>query len=269
MLRLAFEVVTGDVRIHTGFRSQALGNRRDVRVYLPPGYEQHPEQRYPVLYVQDGQNVFDSATAAFGVEWGLDETAESLIRQGKLPPMIIVAADNTPDRLAEYSPLPDPKHGGGRADAYGRFMVDELKPFVDSHYRTRPEREHTGVMGSSMGGLVSLYLGFKHPGVFGLVGALSPSLWWADHEASRQLPCTGGPQRIWLDAGSEEGEDADHNGVADPIDDTRELGHRLIDAGWTDENYLFYREVQGGTHTEGSWAERAGDVLQALYGERP
>jgi predicted alpha/beta superfamily hydrolase len=261
-------VVTGDVRIHHGFPSRALGNRRDVRVYLPPGYEQNPDRHYPVLYVQDGQNVFDGATAAFGVEWGLDETAERLIRSGELPPMIIVAADNTPERLAEYSPVPDPEHGGGKAEAYGAFLVDELKPFVDQRYRTLKDREHTGVMGSSMGGLVSLYLGFKHPGVFGLVGALSPSLWWADHLASQQLAGSG-PSRIWLDAGTREGQDADQNGVSDMIDDTRELAHRLIDTGWTKENFLFYREVQGGTHSEASWAERAGDVLTALYGERP
>ncbi len=262
-------MVTGDVRIHHGFRSQALGNRRDVRVYLPPGYEENADRHYPVLYVQDGQNVFDSATAAFGVEWGLDETAEGLIRAGKLPPMIIVAADNTPERMAEYSPLPDPRHAGGKAEAYGRFLVDELKPFVDKEYRTMPEREHTGVMGSSMGGLVSLYLGFKHPATFGLVGALSPSLWWADHQASQQLLQSQGPDRIWLDAGTREGSDENGNGVSDVIDDTRELGHRLVDTGWTKENYLFYREVEGGTHTEAAWAERAGDVLMALYGERP
>lgn len=262
-------MVTGDVRIHHGIRSQALGNQRNVRVYLPPGYEQNPDQRYPVLYVHDGQNVFDSATAAFGVEWGLDETAEHLIRSGQLPPMIIVAADNTPDRLAEYSPIPDPGHGGGKAEAYGRFLVDELKPFVDRQYRTKGDRENTGVMGSSMGGLVSLYLGFKHPSTFGLVGALSPSLWWADRQASRELVTSDGPDRIWLDAGTREGRDANGNGVSDVIDDTRALGHRLAEAGWIADNDLFYREVQDGTHTEASWAERAGDVLLALYGQRP
>ncbi len=262
-------VVTGDVRIHSGFSSQALGNRRDVRIYLPPGYEDNPDKHYPVLYVHDGQNVFDSRTAAFGTEWGLDETAQHLIQSGKLPELIIVAADNTPDRLSEYSPLPDPKHGGGRAEAYARFMVDELKPFVDRTYRTRTEEEHTGVMGSSMGGLVSLYLGFRHPEVYGLVGALSPSLWWADREVSRQLTESPGPERVWLDAGALEGRDADGNGVVDPIDNTRELAGRLVETGWTRDNYLFYREVQDGAHNEASWARRAGQVLQALYGPLP
>ncbi|MEW6277047.1 MAG: alpha/beta hydrolase-fold protein [Candidatus Eremiobacterota bacterium] len=262
--------LTGDVRQHRAFPSSVLGNRRDVWVYLPPGYADHPDKRYPVLYVHDGQNVFDRSTAAFGVEWGLDETAERLIRDGRLPELIIVAAANTPGRLDEYSPCPDPQHGGGGADRYGRFLVEELKPFVDGTYRTSRDAADTGVLGSSLGGLVSLHLGWTYPHVFGLVGALSPSLWWASGQALEGIASRpeGGPGKLWLDAGHREGSDRDGNGVADMVDDARELAARLHQGGFTREKDLHYREFRDGAHNEASWGARAGEVLQALFRDR-
>src|SRR5262249_43850872 len=156
--------------------SRILNNDRDVLVYLPPGYEKERQKRYSVFYLNDGQNLFDGATAFVpGQEWHVDETAESLISSGKVDPLIIVGIDNAGnDRVNEYTPVADEKYKGGRADLYGRMLVEELKPFIDSTYRTRKDAGHTGIGGSSLGALVSLYLGFKYPDVFRKVAALSP-----------------------------------------------------------------------------------------------
>lgn len=262
--------LTGDIRIHRDFPSRFLEHRRDVTVYLPPGYHEYPEKRYPVLYVHDGQNLFDRGTSAFGTEWGVDEAAEHLIREGSLKDVIIVGVANTPDRMGEYTPCPDPKHGGGKAASYGRFMVEELKPYVDAHFRTSPSSHDTGVMGSSLGGLCSLYLGWKYPDVFGLVAALSPSLWWGNRAMLEALASTQpgrGPERIWVDMGTAESPaDSDHNGVPDTLDNTRALGNILVGKGYRPEENLFYREIPGAAHNEAAWADRMEPVLQTLFG---
>ena len=156
--------LTGDIRFHHDFHSRFLAHDRDVIVYLPPGYRKTKMKRYPVLYLQDGQNLFDGATSFIpGRDWGVDETAERLIKAGEIEPLIIVGIYNTGmDRLDEYTPTADDRlKKGGSADLYGRMLVDELKPFIDSSYRTNSGHEHTGLGGSSLGGLVSLYLGLK------------------------------------------------------------------------------------------------------------
>src|SRR5215813_3818415 len=133
--------LTGDIRVHKAFHSRILNNDRDVLVYLPPGYEKERQKRYSVFYLNDGQNLFDGATAFVpGQEWHVDETAESLISSGKVDPLIIVGIDNAGnDRVNEYTPVADEKYKGGRADLYGRMLVEELKPFIDSTYRTRKD----------------------------------------------------------------------------------------------------------------------------------
>src|SRR5437870_3356513 len=165
--------LTGNIREHRGFRSKVLANRRDVLVYLPAGYRRFSRKRYPVLYLQDGQNVFDAATAFGGVEWGVDETAQTLIRKKLIEPLIIVAVANTgEERIHEYSPTPariDPpkrKRSKGLLRSYGRFLVEELKPFIDRKYRTRREAEFTGLGGSSLGGLATIALGLWFPNYF-------------------------------------------------------------------------------------------------------
>ncbi|MBI3927193.1 MAG: esterase family protein [Armatimonadetes bacterium] len=262
--------ITGQVRNHFGY-SAVLGNGRRVDVYLPPGYESHPERRYPVLYVNDGQNVFDSDRAFLGREWELDETAERLIRARQMQDAILVGVDNTPDRKDEYTPVFDPGEGrGGRVDAYGDFLVNELKPFIDANYRTLPDSAHTGIMGSSLGGLCALYLGWTRPETFGMVGALSPSLWWAGRYLSafvRESPQQHGPQRIWIDMGDQEmtRDTNPANGVPDGLDHLRELKTALTDKGYVPGRDLFYREVAGGEHDETWWRARSSDVLTALY----
>src|SRR6266481_6575239 len=157
--------LTGNIKRHRGFRSKILGNRRDVLVYLPPGYRRFSRQRYPVLYLQDGQNVFDAATSFAGVEWGVDETAERLVRTKIIEPLIIVAVANMgEDRVHEYTPTPGvieakgrrKKRSRGLARLYGYFLMEELKPFIDRNYRTRRGPTFTGLGGSSLGGLVTL-----------------------------------------------------------------------------------------------------------------
>ncbi|MEK7833277.1 MAG: alpha/beta hydrolase-fold protein, partial [Acidobacteriota bacterium] len=141
--------LTGEFRHHSKLHSTFLAHDRDVVVYLPPGY-QDENKRFPVFYLHDGQNVFDAATAFNGVEWGMDETAQRLILSGRIEPLIIVAIYNTgADRIDEYTPTIDPRQKrGGKADLYGRFLIEELKPFIDRNYRTLAGPEFTGLGGS-------------------------------------------------------------------------------------------------------------------------
>jgi len=263
--------ISGDVRIVRDFPCEALGGTRDVVVYLPPGYDAPGNARkYPVVYLHDGQNVFNPRSAFMGREWGLDETAEALIRAGRMPPVIMVGVyNNGAKRIEEYTDVPDTKYGGGKADAYGDFLIREMKPWVDRHFRTQADAAHTAVMGSSLGGLVSLYLSWKHPDVFGLCGALSPSLWWADGHLTKALAQTEGrgPSRVWIDMGTAEGggEDADGNGVNDFVDDLREMRDVLLEKGYRLDDTLHYREVPGAEHNEPAWAERADEALMALF----
>lgn len=254
--------LTGDIRPHRGIHSEILGIARDVLVYLPPVYDADPSRRFPVLYANDGQNVFDGATSFVpGQEWQLDESAERLIRQGEVEPLIIVAVDHAgPRRLDEFGPSRDARRqAGGRADAYGRMLAEELKPFIDRTYRTRPEPDDTGLLGSSMGALVSLYLGLTRPDVFRRIGALSPAVWWSGRMIVRQVlkPGLRPPLRIWLDMGSAEGRYA--------FRDARALRDALLSKGFVEGESLAYHEVRGGEHTEQAWAARVPSVLKYLF----
>jgi predicted alpha/beta superfamily hydrolase len=248
-------------RHHPNFTSRFLDRPRDIVVYLPPGYEHESHKRYPVLYLHDGQNLFDRATAFGGVEWEVDETAEALIQAGAIEPLIIAAIYNTGEhRIEEYTPTADPKlKKGGQADRYGRFLVEELKPFLDRRYRTRPGAEHTGLGGSSLGGLVSLYLGLKHPGVFSRLLVMSPSVWWDRGyilhfvEGLRAKPST----RIWLDIGTKEGKFSPGH--------VRRLRDLLIAQGWRLDADLKFLEAKGAHHTEAAWARRVGPALEFLF----
>ena len=165
--------------ISTAFALPQLGRTRRVWLYLPLGYASSG-RRYPVLYLQDGQNVFDRATSFAGEEWGVDETLNQLQATGQDPSgCIVVAVDNGPQRLDEYSPWNNPQYGGGQGDLYVDFLVQTLKPYIDSNYRTLPTRENTGIAGSSMGALIATYAALREPGVFGKVGVFSPAYWFA------------------------------------------------------------------------------------------
>jgi predicted alpha/beta superfamily hydrolase len=255
--------LTGTIRRHPLFPSRRV-RPRDVLVYLPPGYGADTTQRYPVFYFHDGNNVFDAATSFAGVEWGVDETAERLIRSGALRPFIAVAVYNTPDRAAEYTPVADGPRGGGHAGDYARYLLEELMPFVDRTYRTRREPAATGVVGSSLGGIVSLYLALEHPERFGLVGCISPAAWWAGHDIVRRAARARPGLRIWLDIGTEEGTQS--AGRSEWLEDARALSDTLVHAGYRLDADLHYEEIEGGVHHERAWAARVDRMLLFLLG---
>ncbi|MET0406338.1 MAG: alpha/beta hydrolase-fold protein, partial [Cystobacter sp.] len=259
------QVRTGDIRYHFSVEPKDKTLKaRDVVVWLPPGYEQDTSRRYPVLYMHDGQNLMDATTAAFSVEWNVDETADRLVKANEVEPLIIVGIDNTEDRIAEYTPVPfgDKYPDAGRADAYGRFLVEELKPFIDATYRTRTDAASTGLAGSSLGGLVSLYLGLRYPDTFNRLGVISPSVWWADRDIIDRVEKLQGPLplRIWEDIGTNEGDGPE----AETEADARRLYEALRAKGW-DDSHLKYTVVPGGRHNEKAWSRRFADVLRFLY----
>ena len=262
--------LTGNIKQHRGFESRILHNRRDILVYLPPGYGRARGQRYPVLYLHDGQNVFDEATAFGGVEWGADETAQRLTRARLIEPLIIVAVPNMgADRIHEYAPsrgvidstAPRKNRSKGMLRKYGRFLRDELKPFIDRKYQTLPEAEFTGLGGSSLGGLATLTLGLWFPETFHRLAVMSPSVWWDDCliyriiDRLKKKP----PLRLWLDTGTEE----------PGWERARDLRDRLVEKGWRLDDDLQYTEAQGANHSERSWAARLDAVLRFLYPPTP
>ena len=260
-------MLTEHVTKYENFGSEHLGSQRDVLVYVPPGYNEDPERRYPVLYMQDGQNLMNSEEAFGGVAWSADETAHRLVLEGQVEPVIIVGIYNTGDRLNEYTHVKAEKGKmrgqGGRADDYGRMIIEELKPFIDREYRTKPEREYTGLGGSSLGGLVSMYLGLKRPDVFSRLAVMSPSAWWANNQIIRDVARLGErlPLRIWLDIGKEEGPKIKHQ--------VRALKEILLANGWEMGADFAYMEVPEARHEESAWAARFGDVLRFLYPVMP
>ncbi len=218
------------LRLHRAFKSRFLPDERDVIVYLPPGYGQHPERAYPVLYLQDGQNLFDGRTSYVpGRTWQVREHADEAIKAGEVEPLVIVGVYNTGDRrLAEYTHERDWQMGGGEAAAYGRLMTEELMPWIAGLYRVRTEREQTGVGGSSLGALVSLYLGLVTPQYFGKLAVLSPSVWW-NHKSilgylNERAPQIWERPRLWLDVGDQEG--------LRTLENAEQLNRRLKANGW-------------------------------------
>jgi predicted alpha/beta superfamily hydrolase len=260
--------LTGDVRLHKNFHSKILNNDRHVIVYLPPGYDANKRKRYSVLYLHDGQNIFDGATSFIpGQEWRVDETAQSLIAAGKIEPLIIVGIYNTgAARINEYTPAEDAKYkAGGKADLYGRMLTEELKPFIDATYRTLKSGKHTGLGGSSLGGLVSLYLGLKYPNVFSRLAVVSPSVWWADNQIVHYIKALPAKPRlrIWLDIGTKEGRNAKE--AQDTVNGARLLRDTLVGKGWKPGKDLKYFEAEGAEHNERAWAARAATILEFLF----
>jgi predicted alpha/beta superfamily hydrolase len=258
--------LTGNIKRHRAFPSKILGNRRDVLVYLPRGYRRLSRWRYPVLYLHDGQNVFDAATSFAGVEWGVDETAERLIQENLIEPLIIVAVANTGEqRIDEYAPTQGvidakakrKKRSKGLAPNYGHFLINELKPYIDRKYRTNPGAEFTGLGGSSLGGLVTLAIGILYPQAFSRLMVMSPSIWWDDFAIYRLVDGIERkpPLKIWLDTGT-----------AEPgWEQARELLNRLVEKGWKLQKDVQYMEVPGADHSEGAWAARVEPALRFLF----
>jgi predicted alpha/beta superfamily hydrolase len=258
--------LTGNIKRHRAFYSKILGNRRDVLVYLPPGYRRFSRRRYPVLYLHDGQNVFDAATSFGGVEWGVDEAAQRLIGRKLIEPLIIVEVANIgEERIHEYAPTPgviEPKdkpkkRSRGLARIYGQFLIEELKPYIDRKYRTQREAEFTGLGGSSLGGLATLAMGILFPQAFTRLLVMSPSIWWDDFSIYRLVDMVEEkpPLKIWLDTGT-----------AEPgWEQARELCNRLVKKGWSLDVDLSYLEIKGADHSEAAWAMRVEPALRFLF----
>jgi enterochelin esterase-like enzyme len=251
------------LRFHPKFHSRFLPDDRDVTVYLPPGYDEEPDRHYPVIYLQDGQNLFDPRTSFIpGRTWQVAETADAEIEAGEVEPLIIVGVANTGEhRLAEYTPTRDWKMGGGDADKYGDLLAQDLLPFVAANYRVRSGVENTGLGGSSLGGLVTLYLGMRHPDVYGKLAVMSPSVWWNHKSILGYVNETASRIRhrphLWLDVGDAEGRRT--------LSDTDLLDRRLRASGWRPERDLHYERVAGGTHDETAWALRVAPMLRFLF----
>ena len=243
------------------FVSRLAEPHHDLIVYLPPIYEAQGERRFPVLYMQDGQNLFDPETSFIkGNYWRMGETADALAPAGAIEPLIIVGIYNAGlKRIDEYTPMKDKRLGGGHADAYGRMLVEELKPFIDAMYRTLPGASHCGLGGSSLGGLVTLYLGLQYPGVFSRLAVMSPSVWWRNRTILKTVAALAQKpeSRVWLDIGTKESLRA--------VPDVRMLRDRLISKGWQLGQDLAYSEAEGAEHTESAWAERTGPMLRFLF----
>jgi predicted alpha/beta superfamily hydrolase len=235
--------------LDTAFYMPQLNRHRRIAIYLPEGYFKSAK-RYPVLYMHDGQNLFDDFTAGFG-EWGIDESLDSLIKKGKKG-CIVVGIDNGPKRLNEYNPYAFEQFGKGEGDAYVNFIVETLKPYIDRQFRTMPNKENTIIAGSSMGGLISYYAMLKHPGVFGKAGVFSPAFWTADE--IKQLTDSVGKSvkgLLFFYMGGMEGEKY----LADMIN----ISERLAKVSTT---YIYTAIDAEGEHNEMAWKKWFADFYE-------
>lgn len=255
---------------YPSFVSTKLPSTRGVWVYLPPTYVENSEARFGVLYMHDAQNLFDPSLAFGGNEWKVDETIDAGAEDGSIRETIVVGIENTAARMDELTPTPDATEGGagGKADQYLAMIVDEIKPTIDKDLRTIPAREQTGIMGSSLGGLVSAYAGVRRADVFGLVGEMSPSTWWDNTEILGEVSTTptrpAKPVRVYVDSG-----DSGAEGSTDDVTNTTELAARYRTAGYVDNKDLLHVIQAGGQHNEIYWAQRLPGALHFLLGARP
>lgn len=261
--------VVGDLRLHE-FQSRIFNNKRMLRVWLPPAYDapENKDRHYPIFYLNDGQNLFDRAAAFAGVEWQVDETADRLIRQNQVPALIIVGIDHgQKDRAREFlayrSMNPPVLRPQGKR--YPEFLLNEVMPFLYLRYRIARGPENTGLGGSSLGAIVSLYTVIDRPGIFGRLLLESPSLFVCNgrmlkySHAFRQWP-----ERVFLAMGTKEAgrEDKDKQ----VVEDARELERILRREGLRDDR-LRVKIDEGATHSESEWAKRFPEALTFLFGQ--
>lgn len=241
--------ISGRVRIMRGAYSPQLDVHRDVIVYLPPSYHD-TAKRYPVIYMQDGQNLFDAGTAFGGQEWHVDETLEMLAATEGIEAIVVAPYHGEKMRVQEYTPFPNVWNGQGQL--YLDWLRDTLKPMVDRDFRVLPDRKHTGILGSSMGGLISMYAFFHYAETFGFAGVMSPAFWvghWAIYDSVQHAPFVEG--KIYLDNGTRE-------------TSARRMNALLCKKGYTTGVNLKYVVEQDAEHTESAWARRMPDALRFL-----
>lgn len=234
--------IVGKVEYRKEFSSNLLNNKRDIIIWLPPGYEsaRKKDKHYPVLYMHDGQNIMDPKTAYVGKDWRVDETVSRLIRQKKIKELIVVGIYNTSDRLDEYS-------WSEKGQDYLRFLIEELKPFVDQNYRTLKKANSTVILGSSMGGLISFYAAWHYPEVFGMAGCMSSSFYYNNDKSIKQVQdYTGSKKHIkfYID----HGEDGAVRG--------QRMFVELSKKGYVIGQDIDYFYAPGAEHNEKEWAAR-------------
>lgn len=254
--------VDGALRIAHDIHSPQLDNTRDILIYLPPSYHE-AHQRYPVLYMHDGQNLFDAHTS-FSGEWHVDETLQQLALDG-IEAIVVGIPSIGHDRIHEYNPYPTARFKIARGDAYIRFIIDTLKPMIDADFRTLPDAPHTGIVGSSMGGLISLYAWLAYPWTFGLGAAMSPSLWIAReqvYEHVRHAPFNEG--RLYIDIGTRELPRRFSRFGNSLTESVAMLNDRLHERGYSGPRRLKYVQERGGEHNEAAWARRLPDAIRFL-----
>jgi predicted alpha/beta superfamily hydrolase len=234
--------------------SPQLGNSRDILISLPGGHKTGLH-RYPVIYMHDGQNLFDPATS-FSGSWNVDVAMAEVSLDG-FDAIVVGIPNMGADRLAEYSPFEHPELGGGRGDLYLDFLIDTVKPLIDERFMTIPDRDHTGIVGSSMGGLISLYAFFRHPEVFGFAGVLSPSLWLTERATFSFIESAPfNPGKLYLDVGDREG--------VRHVTKALQLRYILESKGYSLGDDLMWVEEEIGAHHESAWARRFRDALPFL-----
>jgi predicted alpha/beta superfamily hydrolase len=256
--------VSSGTIVDLGVLKSRYADPRRVVVWLPDGYSAHGA-KYAVLYMHDGQNLFDPTLAFGGNEWKVDETLDAAAEDGSIEELIVIGVENTAQRIYEYTPTTDPTTaGGGGGDLYLQLLIDELKPQIDGMLRTLPDRAHTGVLGSSLGGLISAYAGVKRPDVYGIVGAMSPSTWWNNDVIIGDvggMPASARPTRVYVDSG----DSGDSN---DDVTNTNMLAAKYLNIGYTSGVDFLHVVQAGGQHNEIYWAERLPGALQFLFGPR-
>lgn len=260
--------VVGNIRVSPAVYSPQLDNRRAILVYLPPTYAWDNGRRYPVVYMQDGQNLFDAATS-FAGEWGVDDTMEALSQDEQLEAIVVGIPNMEEKRMAEYSPFRDPRHGAGAGNQYLSFLVNTVKPLIDHDFRTLPGKRYTGIMGSSMGGLISLYAFFRYTNIFGFTGVMSPSLWLGGGSIFAYLRTASfHPGKIYLDVGTRELGDSPEEPYHQRqlsrqyYASVRRLKRILVRKGYRPIRDLLHIEEKWAHHTESAWARRLPDAMR-------
>jgi predicted alpha/beta superfamily hydrolase len=249
----------GRLEVIPSVECHELGNRRDVLIYLPSSYEKS-DKPYPVIYMHDGQNLFDPTTS-FAGEWGVDSALAKAPRKGRRA--IVVGIPNAGiNRIREYSPFVDQRIGGGLGDCYLDWLENQVMPMIDSRFRTVRGPEGRGIAGSSLGGLISLYAFFRKPAQYGFVGALSPALWFAEGDIFRFVESAGYVRgRVYLDVGTREGEGT--------LANARQMRDLLITKGYKRGRDLMWVEDKGGMHNEAAWGRRLRTALPFMLGGVP
>jgi predicted alpha/beta superfamily hydrolase len=259
-----FTQVNGSYSRAYDFASTVLGNSRGIWIYLPPTYIENTLASMPVLYMHDGQNLFDPAAAFGGNTWQADTAMNTGANDGSIAEAIIIGIENTANRIPEYTPVPDPTNSppGGDGDAYLKMIVTELKPKIDHDMRTVPDAAHTFMMGSSLGGLITAYAGVTHSDVFGGIGAMSPSTWWDNTWIIGEVGKTSAsprPLRVYVDSG-------DSGPSNDDVTNTANLAKAYQSTGYAQGTSLDYLVQAGGQHSEIYWAQRLPAALAFLLG---